>query len=415
MAPLPASPSLTHRERPLLLLLAAIQFTTVLDFLIIMPLGPQYMRVFGITPAEFGIIVSAYAAAAGISGLAAGLFLDRFGRKSALLAVYLGFIAGTALCALAPTYGLLVIARVVAGAFGGVAGALILAIVGDVVPPERRGAAMGLVMSSFSVASVCGVPIGLVLASNFDWHAPFLVLAFLSAAVLIPARRILPELRGHIGSEPGGRAVSRLIEILLHPDHRMAFVFMGMLTLTGFMIFPYISNYMVANVGLTESQLPLIYIAGGACTIFSLNWIGRWSDRVGKHRVFTIVSVLSIVPIVTMTNLPSVPLPVAIAVSTTFMILMSGRMVPAMALMTGSIEARYRGGFMSMNTSIQQFAAGFASFLSGSIMGQSADGKITHFPIVGAIALGSALACIYLAGYLKVPSSTTDAVSLEAI
>src|SRR6266478_6612963 len=171
-------------ERSLLLVLAAIQFTATVDFLIILPLGPQYMRVFGITPAQFGMIVSAYALSAGVSGIAAGFFLDRFDRKRALLGLYLGFAIGTLCCARAPSYHLLVAARVLAGAFGGVAGALILAIIGDVIPEERRGAATGLVMSSFSVASICGVPIGLLLATHVNWHIPFFVLAALSLVIL---------------------------------------------------------------------------------------------------------------------------------------------------------------------------------------------------------------------------------------
>lgn len=390
-------------ERGLLLLLAAIQFTTIVDFLIIMPLGPQYMRVFGITPAEFGVIVSSYAISAGISGLAAGLVLDRFDRKRGLLAIYFGFSIGTLLCAMAPTYPLLVMARIVAGAFGGVAGGLILAIVGDVIPPERRGAAMGLVMSSFSLASVCGVPLGLVLASHLSWHVPFYVLGVLSLLILTFAARVLPVLRGHLQHATDEHPISRMITILRHKDHVMAFVFMAVLTLTGFLIFPYISNYMVANVGLTEDELPLIYLAGGGCTIFSLNWIGRWADRRGKHYVFRVVSFVALIPIALLTNLPHVPLPLAILVSTIFMICMSGRSVPAMAMMTGSIEARYRGGFMSINSSIQQFSAGVASMISGHVLGQTADGRITNFWVVGIISLVCALACIYLARFLKTP------------
>src|ERR1043166_9466275 len=185
-------------ERLLLFVLAAIQFTTVVDFLIIMPLGPQYMRVFAITPGQFGLIVSAYAISAGICGIASGFFLDRFDRKRALMALYAGFTLGTLFCALAPTYQLLVAARVVAGAFGGVAGALILAIVGDVVPEERRGTAMGLVMSSFSVASICGVPLGLLLASTLTWHVPFFALTGLCLIVWFAAFRVMPSLTGHL-------------------------------------------------------------------------------------------------------------------------------------------------------------------------------------------------------------------------
>jgi predicted MFS family arabinose efflux permease len=176
---------------------------------------------------------------------------------------------------------------------------------------------------------------------------------------------------------------------------------MAVLTFTGFVIFPYLSNYMVANVGLTEKQLPLIYLSGGLCTIFSMNWIGRWADRTGKLRVFVLMSLAATVPIVTLTNLPRVSLLTAVGTSTLLMICMSGRMVPAMALMTASIEARYRGGFMSINSSVQQFASGVAAYFSGQIMGQSAAGQITHFPIIGAVSVVCALTCIYLARFLK--------------
>jgi predicted MFS family arabinose efflux permease len=370
-------------ERLLLLVLAAVQFTAIVDFLIILPLGPQYLRLFHITPAQFGIIVSAYAVSAGISGFAAGLFLDRFDRKAALIALYSGFALGTLCCGLAPSYPLLVAARVVAGAFGGVAGALILAIIGDVVPEERRGAAMGLVMSSFSVASICGVPIGLVLASRLNWHVPFYVLAGLSLVILAASAKVLPALRDHLNHARSQHPVTRLLAVLMHADHQMAFLFMALLTFTGFLIFPNMANYMVWNVGLTEAELPLIYLAT--------------------------------VPILLLTDLPKVPLAAAIGTSTLLMICMSGRMVPAMALMTGTIEARYRGGFMSINSSVQQFASGVAALFSGQILGQTSNGSLTHFPYIGAVSVVCALACIYLARFLKSPAPTGSPAESLAI
>jgi DHA1 family inner membrane transport protein len=251
------------------------------------------------------------------------------------------------------------------------------------------------------VASICGVPIGLFLASHFNWHIPFFALAILSAIILVAAGFIMPSLRGHLHHARDEHPAARMLAVLMHADHQMAFLFMAALTCAGFVIFPYISNYMVANVGLTEKQLPLIYLSGGLCTIFSMNWIGRWADRAGKLRVFTIVSSSTAIPILALTNLPRVPLFTAIATSTVFMICMSGRMVPAMALMTASVEARYRGGFMSINSSVQQFAAGLAAYASGQIMGQSASGEITHFSIVGLVSVACALICIYLARFLK--------------
>lgn len=388
-------------ERLLLLLLAAIQFTTNLDFLIILPLGPQYMRVMHITPAQFNLMVAAYAIAAGLSGVAAGFFLDRFDRKTALLWLFLGFAAGTLLCALAPTYPLLVAARAVAGAFGGVTGAVILAIVGDVIPENRRGAAMGLVMSAFSVASIFGVPLGLVLASTFTWHVPFYAIAGICAPILVAVYRCVPALRGHLEEGRGQHPAARMLAVLLEPNHQMAFVFMAVLTCAGFVIFPTLATYMVYNVGLTEKQLPFIYLTGGLCTLFSMNLIGRWADRAGKLRVFTYMSIAAAVPVLALTNLPRVPLLLALATSTLLMICMSGRFVPAMAMMTGAVESRYRGGFMSVNSSVQQFSCGLAAWISGGIIGQGAHQEITHYPLAGLVSLGCVLACIWLARYLR--------------
>ena len=396
--------SKSYSERLLLLTLASINFTTVVDFLIVLPLGPQYMRVFNLTPAQFGLIVSSYALSAGIAGVAASFFLDRLDRRPALLALYLGFGLGTLFCAMAPTYPLLVTARIVAGAFGGVSGALILAIIGDVIPAARRGAAMGMVMSAFSVASIVGVPLGLLLASHLNWHVPFYGLAGLSVVVWLLTLRAMPALQGHLHHATDEHPIKRTLAVLRHKDHQRAFVFMAVLTVSGFVVFPYLSNYMVANVGLTEKQLPLIYLFGGLCTIFSMNWIGRWADRSGKRLVFIIMSLCATIPIFALTNLPRVPLALAISTSTLLMICMSGRMVPAMALMTGSIEARYRGGFMSINSSVQQFSCGLAAYASGRIIGQSATGELTRFPWVGLISVSCILSCIFLSRFLKAPA-----------
>lgn len=390
-------------ERLVLLVMAAVQFTIILDFLIVMPLGPQYMRVFNVTSGQFGLIVSAYAISAGLAGIAAGFALDRFDRKQALLWLSFGFTIGTFLCASATSYHLLVAARVVAGAFGGVTGALILTIIGDLIPVERRGMAMGMVMSSYAVASICGVPIGLFLASNLSWHVPFFVLGGLSAIVLAAEVLVIPSLRGHLHHALDQHPVTRMWSVMMHADHQKAFLFMAALTCSSFVIFPYLSAYMVADVGLTEQQLPLIYLSGGLCTIFTMNLIGHWADRAGKLRVFTLMTLSTAIPILTLTNLPRVPLLAAIAASTVFMICMSGRFVPAMALMTSSIESRYRGGFLSMNSSVQQFSAGLAANLSGYIIGQSPGGAMTHFPIVGALSVGCAFTSIYLAKFLKTP------------
>ena len=385
----------------MLVLLAAIQFTVNLDFLIVLPLGPQYMRVMHITPAQFNLMVAAYAIAAGISGVAAGFFLDLFDRKTALLWLFLGFAMGTLMCALAPTYHLLVAARAIAGTFGGVTGAVILAIVGDVIPELRRGKAMGLVMSAFSGSMIFGVPLGLVLASSFSWHVPFFAIAGISVPILLAVFQFVPSIRGHLAHGTGQHPAARMFAVLMEPNHQMAFLFMAVLTCAGFTVFPTLATYMVFNVGLTEKQLPFIYLTGGLCTLFSMNLIGRWADRSGKLRVFILMSISACIPIIVLTNLPRVPLLAALAVSTLMMICMSGRFVPAMAMMTATVESRYRGGFMSVNSSVQQFSCGLAAWISGAIIGQDADQRITHYPLAGLVSLACVLACIWLARFLR--------------
>ncbi len=391
------------RERMLLFTLAAINFTTVLDFVIILPLGPNFKEVFNIVEYQFGYIVSAYGIAAAVTGFAAGFFLDRFDRKKALIWLYAGFTIGTLCCGLSNSYILLVASRALAGAFGGVVGAVILAIVGDVIPMERRGAAMGLVMSAFSISSIVGVPLGLMLANKFDWHVTFYALAGVSLIILGFAAWVTPPLRSHLEHARDQHPVERALAVITHPDHRKAYIFMAGLTCAGFLVFPYIATYMVSNVGLTKKELPWIYLSGGLFTLVSMNLVGRWSDRAGKLKVFTLTSLSTAVPILLLTNLPKVPLAVAVACSTLLMICMSARMVPAMAMMTAAVEARDRGGFMSINSAVQQLAMGLTSIIGGQILGEGPNKSITHFPVNGVIAICCAYGCIYLARSLKPP------------
>jgi predicted MFS family arabinose efflux permease len=404
-------PGKVIHEGWLLGVLAAIQFTAVLDFMIIMPLGPQYMRVFHIDPQQFGLIVSAYALAAGVAGIVAGFFLDRFDRKRAMMLLYAGFTLGTLFCALAPTYPTLVAARVVAGAFGGVTMGLVMAVIGDVIPEARRGRAMGIVMSSFSVASICGVPLGLELANKLDWHVPFYALAGLCVFVLLAIAMVMPSLRGHIDRFATQPPAQLMAAILSDRSNRRALMFMAMLICTGFCVFPFLATYMVKNVGLTEQQLPLIYLCGGICTLVSMNLIGRWADRSGKRRVFTIMTLASMIPVVIVTNLPHVALGIALLISTIFMVCSSGRVVPAMAMLTASVEPHQRGGFMSINSSVQQLSSGIAAWLSGVIIGQSG-GHMTRFGLVGGLSVIFGLLAIYLARFLK---STGASATVQGI
>ena len=356
-------------EWALLLVLATIQFTIAVDFVIMLPLGPQLMRAFGINTAQFNFAVAAYAFAASFSGLAAGFFLDRFGRKRALLGLYTGFTIGTLLCALAPTHHALIAARALAGFFGGIVGGNVLAIVGDVVPEHRRGAAVGVVMSAFSIAQILGVPFGLFLANHFNWHTPFLALAGLSALILLAAAWQLPALRGHlrhVGADES--AWQRMRGVLFNSNHLIALALTAVITLAGYLVFTDLATYLVKNVGITEHQLPWVYIAGGSFTIFSMNIIGRLADRYGKRRLYTIMIFFAAASLLVVTNLPPVPLGVALIATTAFTVCMSGRFVPAMAYITASVESRHRGGFMSVNSSVANLMSGLGAALCGVLL-----------------------------------------------
>ncbi len=397
---------LTRREWLLLLALAAVQFTHILDFVIMMPLGPQFKSDLHLSDQEFGFLVSAYAFSAALAGLLAAWFIDRFDRKRALLGLYAGFTVGTLCCAAAPNYSFLMAARALTGAFGGVVAASILAIVSDAFPGPRRGRAMGAIMSAFSVASIAGVPVGLYLANVMNWRSPFLALGGLSAAVLVLVSFVLPPMRGHLVR---GRPAVNLVSIFSQPTHLRAYLLMTALVFSTFMIVPYLASYLVANTGRTNEELPWVYAIGGASTLVTMTVFGWLSDRFGKLLMFRCLAMLTLVPILLVTNLPAVPFVTALLVFTLFMVASSGRMVPAMALITASATPQNRGGFLSVNASVQQAAAGVASALGGLMLGQGSHGEMTGFPLVGALACAATLASIWLAGHLRPADGGEDA------
>jgi predicted MFS family arabinose efflux permease len=390
------------RELLLLLTLAGMQFTNIVDFMILMPLAPQLMRLFDIDPKQFALLVSAYTFAAAASGFVAAFWIDRFSRKRALLTMYTGFVVATALCGIAPSYPLLIAARIIAGIFGGVIGALVLTIVADVVPYARRARGTALVAAAFSLAAVMGVPLGLWFAAHYSWRMPFLVLAAFSVVVWVVAWRLVPPLDAHVADNVRRNPVAQLRAIFSVPNHLRAFAFVIALMTSVFLVVPFIAAYNVANVGLLETELPYIYFAGGLTTLFTAQLIGRLADRYGKKRIFTILAFISIVPIVVMTHLPRLSLAPVIAVTILFFVFVPGRFGPAMALITGSVAPRLRGSFMSFNGAVQQLGAGAASFAAGLIIGRAADGSLTHYDWAGWAAVVATLVAVVLARSIRI-------------
>lgn len=400
--PASRAPRSAPRELAVLLTLAAVQFTHIVDFMIVMPLGPQLMRVLDVGPQPFSLLVAAYMLAAAASGFVAAFWIDRYDRKRALLALYGGFVVATALCGLAPSYPLLLLARFGAGVFGGILGSLVLAIVADLVPYARRASATAIVAASFSLAAVAGVPLALWLASVGSWRLPFLLLAALSIVFALAAMRLLPSLAGHLAGHRRRHPLEQLRLIFGGANHRRAFGLTLMLMFAGFTVIPFIPSYLVSNVGISERDLAVVYFAGGATTLVTLQVIGRLADRYGKKRVFSLVAFVSVVPILIVTHMPPLPLASVVPLAVLSFVFVTGRFGPAMALVSAAAAPPLRGSFMSFNGSIQQLGSALASFAAGMIVGRAADGTLTRFGAVGWLAVGCTLACVWLAQRVRV-------------
>lgn len=400
------------RERTLLLTLAGIQFTHIVDFMVMMPLGPQFTRLFGISDAQFGLLVSSYTLAAGAAGLGATTFIDRFERKTLLLWAYLAFGLATLACGLAGSYPMLMAARIAAGLFGGLLGTLVQTIVGDAIPFERRGRAMGIVMASFSFATVAGVPASLWLAQAFGWHGTFIAIALTSFAIGAIGLRTLPRLDAHLLGAAAGSRWSALAAVLREPNHWRAFGLSALVMSAGFTTIPYLTIYMTSNVGISMDEVPLIYLAGGVATLFTARLIGGLADRWGKVRTFRLVSAGSIVPLLLATSLGPVPLWVLLIVTTLFFVFVSGRMVPAMALVTQATLPALRGTFMSLNSCVQSAAMGLAALLGGLLISRDAGGHVVGYMHNGWLAAAMTVMMVWWVGRLRTePPATLAALT----
>ncbi|MET0320303.1 MAG: MFS transporter [Duganella sp.] len=398
-APVALAPA---RERLVLWLLALTQFTVIMDFMVMMPLAPQLMAAFAITPAAVSGAVSAYAWCAGLSGLLAAMYIDRFDRKRLLLWMFALFTLSNLACAVAPTFEVLVASRAFAGVTGGVLGAIIMAIIGDLIPAERRGAATGIVMTSFSIAAVAGVPTGVMLAAHFGWASPFYLLVVLSVVIWAIAARVLPAIDGHLAHRVPLKAVlPNLINLYRVPNHWNAFVLSFVNMTTGMLVIPFISPVLVNNLGIAPAEVTYVYLAGGVATLFTARRIGRWSDRAGAHKVYRYLALLSVVPMLFVTHMPAMPLLAVILFFPFFMTAVSGRTIPLQALMTTVPEPARRGGFLSANAAIQQIGSGTGALLGGLTLHTDAAGHILGYGLNGWLAAGLTVVSVLWVGKVR--------------
>jgi predicted MFS family arabinose efflux permease len=402
-------PGITRSQWGVILLLAAVNFTHITDFVIIMPLSEQLMRELAITTNQFGHIVSAYGIAAFAAVMLSALVIDRFDRRTVLLASYFGFAASTLYCGLADTYELLLLSRGLAGACGGIAASAIMAIIGDVFHDSRRGTAIGMVTSAFAVASVVGLPLGLALAESFGRGAPFVAIAALSVPVWLFAFLKLPSLTAHTGAGFGNPVVE-LLAAARHPEHWPSFAFMFTLVMGTFTVIPFLAPYLELNCGQSKRNIAVIYAAAGAITLVSMNAIGLLTDRVGKRPVFLALATASIAMTFVVTNLPEVSLAGAILAAAGFMVAASGRVVPAQAMMLASAVPAMRGRFSSLNTAMQHLATGVAPLISGAVVTRSDPrSPLVGYSTAGSIAVGFAAVALALSFLLRTSPRPVEA------
>ncbi|MEL6636017.1 MAG: MFS transporter [Bacteroidota bacterium] len=392
-------------EKLLLFILAVVQFAHIIDFMIIMPLGAQFMELFQISPQQFSLIVSSYAIAAFVTSLVGALYLDRFDRKKALLFLFFGFAVSTLACALTTNYVLFLAARSLTGAFGGMLSSLVLSIVADAIPFERRSAAIGIIMTAFSVASVVGVPAGIYLAAEFSWRMPFIVIGLLSLLGCGLIQGYLPSLTDHLAlAGDRSRPLEVLRRIARNRNQLSALLFSILLMLGHFTIIPFIAPYMQLNIGFSDHEVAYIYLVGGLLTVFLLPFFGRLADRVGNPKVFTGASALALFSILAITNLGPVSIVIALCVTSSYFVVSSGRSVPATTMVTSVVDPEHRAGFMSVRSSVNQLGLGLASLISGSIVIEQ-NGALANYHYAGYFAIFMSILAIYLAWQLKLNRS----------
>jgi predicted MFS family arabinose efflux permease len=384
----------TSYQKLVVALLAFLQFTVILDFMTLSPLGAVLMPALHITPAQFGLVVSVYAFSAGTAGLLAAGFADRFDRKRFLLFFYAGFVLGTLLCGTANSYPVLLVGRMVTGAFGGVIGSVAFAIITDLFPFEMRGRVMGIVQTAFAASQVLGIPAGLFLSNLWGWHAPFLMIVVVSAAVGVVILLWLRPLTGHLSASrrhsPTG-ALGHLRATVGKSRYLQAFATTALLSTGGFMLMPFGSAFTVHNLGIGIDKLPLLYLVTGFCTIFTGPLVGRAADRFGKFRTFAFGTALSILMVLIYTNLGVTPLPTLIAINAIMFVGIFSRMIPSQALLSAIPSPDERGSFMSVSSSVQQISGGFASAIAGLVVVEGAGGVLLHFERLGYVVTCTAL------------------------
>ncbi len=378
-------------------ILALTQFTVVLDFMVMSPLGDKLMKAMQLSTQQFGIAMFSYAFSAGISGFLTAGFADSFDRKKLLLFFYIGFIIGTLFCGLANTYPLLIAARVFTGLFGGVIGSISMAIVSDLFTLEQRGRVMGFMQMGFGASQVLGIPISLYIANRWGWQSPFFMIVVLAFIIWLVLTVKLKPITKHLEVKNKDNALKHLIHTISQKNYRIGFLATALMSLGGFMIMPWGSVYAINNLKVTEAQLPLLFMISGVATLVIMPIIGKLSDKINKFKLFTIASAWMIVVVLIYANLVPVPFWIVVVLNVLMMMGVMARMIPSVALVSALPELRDRGAFMSINSSLQQLAGGIAAAIGGMIVVQKDNfSPIEHYDTLALVVAVFVGICVYV-------------------
>ena len=391
----------TRYQALLIALLAFTQFTIILDFIIMSPLGAILMPALDITAGQFGIAVSAYAFSAGLSGILAAGFADRFDRKRILLFFYVGFTLGTMLCAAAPNYHVLLLGRIVTGLFGGVIGSVVLAIITDLFPLQLRGRVMGFVQTAFAASQVLGIPAGLFLANHWSWHVCFIAIVVVSIAAIIIIAFAMEPVDAHLKLRQDRNPFRHLVATIGEPRYTLAFAVTTLLATGGYMLMPFSSAFTVYNLGIDLTHLPTIYLVSGLFSIVTGPMVGRASDAFGKYPTFVFGCVMTVIMVLIYTHLGPVSLVTAITVNVLMFVGIFSRMIPSQALMSAIPDSTQRGSFSAISASLQQLSGGLGSVLAGAIIAQAPDGSLIHFDRIGYVVVTTTMVTLAMMYFVQ--------------
>jgi predicted MFS family arabinose efflux permease len=391
-----AAPLFTGYQKAVIAMLAFLQFAVIIDFMLMAPLGALIMPALDATTAQFGTVVSAYAFAAGASGFLAAGFADRFDRKKLLLFFYAGFVIGTAWCGMAGSFESLLAARIFTGLFGGVIGSVVLAIATDLFVVEQRGRVMGFIQTAFAASQILGIPVGIWLSTRWDWQVPFLTLAVLSLAVGLLIALVMRPVNAHLKMKQERSPLGHLVHTVLEPRHALSFLAVLFLATGGFMLMPFSSAFTVYNLGIDLEHLPIIYLVTGTAMIFIGPLVGKFTDTVGKLRMFLFGTCLMMVMVVIYTNLSTSTVAMVSLINVVMFMGIFSRMIPFQALMTQVPAPTHRGAFNAVSASLQQLAGGLASLVAGHIVVEGVDGRLQHYNVAGYVVVVTGLLAMVL-------------------